>query len=142
MASMTQPTALRPRHLIARHRLTLLLLLVISLAAAIAIVAIQRQAAVPVAQAPAPVAVSYADYDDYFFQVTSGQMLRQPETARAVAVTQASRIIEMYEQLGFQWLAAEQALRARNTEAYEIATAGAEALQSRIATLRAHRPQD
>ncbi len=168
MASLPQPTALSPLHLIARQRLPLLLLLVISLVAAtIATVALQRQATIPAAPARVVPTTGMDQqraivdaYEQLQFQWMAAEQARRAGSTEAYEIAVAgaealqSRIaglqaqpypmtdqdralIEAYEQFHVQRLAAEQALRARNTEAYEIATAGAEALQSRIATLRA-----
>lgn len=117
MASMTQLTPTSPLHPIARQRVAFLLLLIVSLAAAsIAMVAVQRQSVVSTVPAP-----------------PQGATVTEPERNRV--------IVEAYENLQLQRLAAVQALRAGNTEAYEIAMSGAEALQSRIASLQARQSE-
>lgn len=125
MASLPQPTVASPLPSITRQRLILFLLLALSLVTTtIAIVAVQRQLVVPVAPAPVPVVQAPAP------------SIPAPVRGRTAAISDA------YEQLQLQRLAAEQAMRAGNTEAYEIAVSGAEALQGRITSLQAERPQD
>jgi hypothetical protein len=89
-------------------------LVAISLVATtIAIVAVRRQPTESVMPAPAP------------------------SVLVAPAMNRTSGVIEAYEQLQFQRLAAEQAVQAGNADAYEVAVSGAQALQSRIAGLQA-----
>jgi hypothetical protein len=172
MASMTQTTPTDLRRRLPWQRVALLLLLLIGLAVAgIALVAAPRPSAVATVRVPAPVASAaltsrtIAAYDDLLLQWQAAeQALRAGDTeayeiavsgadalrsriadlrAQQHAMTEVDRaIIDAYEQLHSQRLAAEQALRARNTEAYEIAVSGAEALQSRIVDLRAQSPPD
>jgi hypothetical protein len=118
--AMHQPTAVSPQFPMTRQRLTLLLLIAISLiSTTVAIVAYQRQPLVAVMPAPAPAVQAPA-----------------PSLPAPSSNPQAA-IIDTYEQLQFQRLAAEQAVRAGNTEGYEMAVSGAQALQSRIASLQA-----
>jgi hypothetical protein len=118
--AMHHPTAVSPLSSITRQRLTLLLLVAISLiSTTIAVIALQRQPGVPLASPPVP-----------------GVQVPAPSLPAPVRERTAT-MIDAYEQLQVQRLAAEQAVRAGNTENYEIAVAGAQALQSRIASLQA-----
>jgi hypothetical protein len=170
MASMTRttPTSLPRRLPRQAAALPLLLLLVVGLAvAAIALVAVPRPSPVPVAPAPAgsTAAAMIALHDDLHLQrLAAEQALRAGQTenyeiavsgaealhrrigdlrARQPAMTDLDReIVDAYELLHAQRLAAEHARRAGQTENYEIAVSGAEAVQSRIVDLRARRPRD
>jgi hypothetical protein len=115
MASMPQSTPLIPVRSIARHRVAFLLLIVGLVAASLALVALQRQSATITVRTPGREVIPAA-----------------PE--------RISAIVDAYEQLQFQRLAAAQALRAGKTEAYEIAMSGAEALESHLASLTVRQP--
>jgi hypothetical protein len=181
MASLPQPTVASLPSASTRQRLVLCLLLALSLVTTtIAIVAVQRPpvvpAAAPVSVAPAPAPGSAAPVRDrtaatidayeqlQFQRLAAEQAVRAGDTdayelavsgvlalQRRVADLQARQqtaehldraIIDAYGRLHLQRLAAEQALRAGNPDAYEVAVSGAEALQSRITRLRAGRAQD
>lgn len=125
MASMHQPPVSSP---LTRQRLTMLLLVAISVASTtIALVALQRQPVAPVTSAPVQSAAP------------SDPGRAMPDQLAAPVRDQPAALFDAYEQLRFQRLAAEQAVRAGNTEGYEIAVSGAEALQRRIADLQAAR---
>ena len=180
--AMHQPTATSPLFPVTRERVTLLLLVTLSLVSTtIAIVAFQRPPTVLTVPAPAPAvsapapsvpvapgmdrqaalidayerlnvqllaaaqAVRAGSIENYEIAVSGAEALRSRiadlQAQRQAALDLDRAIIETHEQMQLQRLAAEQALRAGNTENYEIAVSGAEALQSRIASLQAQRAE-
>jgi hypothetical protein len=172
MASLSRTISPRFRHRISRHRAPLLLLLLACLTiGGLAPVALQRQTigaaapttarGAPAARATAPEIIA-AYHDLQLRWLAAEQALRAGQTenyeiavhgaealqARIVALRERQpaltakdrAIIDAYERVAVQRLAAVQALRARNTENYEIAVSGAEALLSDIVDLKAQRP--
>jgi hypothetical protein len=172
MASMTQPTLTSPLPLFTRQRVALMFLFVAGLAASIALVAIQFQSSVATVTTPSQVAVPVApdgtttivgayealqnqrqaavqalqsgNTEAYEIAMSGAQALESRIASlqsRQPALTDRERTIAgLHEQLQSQHLAAAQALQSGNSEAYEIAVSGAQALQSRIASVQAGQP--